>query len=143
MFTLHPQLANDTVGVSENESFALLLVNDARYPWLILVPKQEGVREIHELSDEAQIRLLNTSSTLGRELMQLFSGEKFNVAALGNQVPQLHVHHIVRHAKDFAWPRPVWGEGPAEPYSTDALRERMALLRKNLTFVTGQILPTH
>ena len=137
MFTLHTQLAGDTVLVSENDDQMLLLANDSRYPWLILVPKLEDVREIHELSDEAQIRLLKTSCALGREMMQLFSGEKFNVAALGNQVPQLHVHHVVRHSDDFAWPRPIWGEGTAEPYTPDALQERMALLRTKLTFVTG------
>jgi len=109
----------------------LLLLNDSRYPWFILVPRREGVSEIYQLSDEEQQQLLRESSRLGRFLMDSFGGDKLNIGALGNLVPQLHLHHIVRFRSDVTWPGPVWGVGKAEPYSEEALaalRERCCTL---------------
>ncbi len=135
MFELHAQLEKDSHLVAENDAFVLLLANDARYPWLILVPKKADIAELHQLSEQEQVALMQTSCMLGKELMQLFDGDKFNVAALGNQVPQLHVHHIVRHTTDYAWPKPIWGEGATVPYTGEGLNKRMTQLSENLSFV--------
>jgi len=134
VFELHRKLANDTVPVSETDQNILLLANDARFPWLILVPKVPGLQEIYDLSDSDQQDFMRVSTTLGKELMQVFGGDKFNVAALGNQVPQLHVHHIVRYKTDAAWPDPIWGIAKAKPYAKDRLEERLELLQSKLSF---------
>lgn len=115
-FELHPQLARDTWVLADLALSRLLLMNDAQYPWCILVPRIAGAREIYELSESDQAQLLRESVALGRAMMSAFDGAKLNVAALGNVVPQLHVHHIVRHHTDPAWPAPVWGKHPPRPY---------------------------
>lgn len=117
MFNLHPQLANDTFQIAESELNLLLLMNDQNYPWCILVPKRENVKEIFQLPQRDQYQLSDESSLLGETLMDSFQAHKINVAALGNMVPQLHIHHIARFTKDPAWPKPVWGLVPAIPYS--------------------------
>ncbi|NGY06599.1 HIT domain-containing protein [Solimonas terrae] len=135
-FELHPQLAADTRTVGDWPLSRVLLMNDAQFPWLILVPRRSGLREIFELPERDQQQLLRESSALGRALLALFPlGEKLNIGALGNLVPQLHVHHIVRWADDAAWPAPVWGRLPPLPYADDVaaitlqrLRERLAAL---------------
>lgn len=115
-FELHPRLAGDCIPLGELPLCTLLLMNDAQYPWCILVPRRAGIREIYELNEDDQIALLRESSLLGRALIQAFGGTKLNIGALGNVVPQLHVHHIVRFEHDPAWPAPVWGRHPARPY---------------------------
>ncbi len=120
-FELHPRLAADSFPLADLPLSRLLLMNDAQYPWCILVPRRAGIREIYELSEGDQLALLRESSMLGRALMQAFAGTKLNIAALGNMVPQLHVHHIVRYENDPAWPAPVWGRHPVRPYQ-DAQR---------------------
>ena len=117
MFSLHPQLAKDCHRLGRFELGLLLLMNDAQYPWCILVPQRESLREIYELDEAGQALLLRESVNLGRALMQAFQGDKLNVAALGNMAPQLQLHHIVRHAGDPACPAPVWGRVPARRYS--------------------------
>ena len=134
MFQLHDQLKADTSLVAENADSLLLLANDARYPWLILVPKVANATEIYQLSDEVQMAFSRISGVLGRELMALFGGDKLNVAALGNQVPQLHVHHIVRYKTDEAWPNPIWGCGEPESYEALALEKRLRQLQSELSF---------
>jgi len=121
MFELHPRLNEDCITIGRFELCQLLLMNDSNYPWFILVPRREGVREIFELSVADQSQLLWESSSLSRSVADHFSADKINVAALGNMVPQLHIHHIVRYQSDPAWPAPVWGYAPAEPYSKQAL----------------------
>lgn len=138
-FMLHPQLAADTVKVGDWPLSRVLLMNDAQFPWLILVPRCEGVREIYELSVPDQQQLLRESSTLAAGLMSIFAGDKLNIGALGNLVPQLHVHHIVRHVGDPAWPAPVWGRLTPQPYSDAMLAERLAMLRARL----AEGLPLH
>jgi diadenosine tetraphosphate (Ap4A) HIT family hydrolase len=128
-FELHPQLAADTVWVGDLPLCRLLLMNDRQYPWTILVPRRAGLREIYELHESDQLRFWRESAQLSQILMTAFSGDKLNVAALGNMVPQLHVHHIVRFKDDPAWPAPVWGKHPAQPYDSAALNERLNLLR--------------
>ncbi|WP_420467003.1 HIT domain-containing protein [Panacagrimonas sp.] len=131
-FALHPQLAADTLALAEMPLCRLLLMNDARYPWCILVPRRPAVSEIHELSPADRQALLEESVQLGRALMSAFDGHKLNVAALGNVVPQLHVHHIVRFEADAAWPAPVWGRHPPLAYPPDAQREFVRRLRPRL-----------
>ena len=107
MFELHPQLAQDTITISDFPLCRLLLINDSNYPWFILVPRRSQIREIYELQESDQRQLLKESSQLSRVLVKIFQADKLNVAALGNMVPQLHIHHIVRYQDDQAWPKPV------------------------------------
>jgi diadenosine tetraphosphate (Ap4A) HIT family hydrolase len=130
-FELHDRLAADTFFVVDWPLCRLLLMNDARFPWCILVPRRAGVREIYELGTADRTRLLEESCTLGRALMQAFEGDKLNVAALGNVVPQLHLHHVVRHVGDATWPAPVWGT-PARAYAEAERAERLAMLKTAL-----------
>ena len=131
-FVLHERLAADTVVLGDFPLCRLLLMNDAQYPWLILVPRRASVREIYQLSEADQQQLLRESSALSRAAMDAFHGEKLNVAAIGNLVPQLHVHHVVRFAGDRAWPRPVWGLHPPRPYAMAEREARAAALRAQL-----------
>ncbi len=118
---LHPRLAQDCILLGRFPLSLLLLMNDARYPWFILVPDRERITEIYQLSPEDQARLQQESCHLAERLATLFSAHKMNIAALGNVVPQLHVHHIVRYTHDPAWPGPVWGKLPATPYADEAV----------------------
>lgn len=120
-FTLHPQLANDCIVLAEFPLCKLLLCNDSAYPWFILVPKVADIGDIYQLDWQQQQQLLNESSLLSEILMQVFSGDKMNVAALGNVVEQLHVHHVVRYKTDSSWPKPIWGQQPLTPYTNDEL----------------------
>jgi diadenosine tetraphosphate (Ap4A) HIT family hydrolase len=110
----------------------LLLMHYSHYPWTILVPRRAGLREIYEMSDLDQQVFWRESAQLSKVLMKAFKGDKLNVAALGNMVPQLHVHHIVRFAGDAAWPAPVWGKHPPCPYAMSDLTERVELLQRLL-----------
>lgn len=129
MFELHPQLARDCTGLGRLALCRLLLMHDANYPWFILVPEREGVREVHELEDTDRHLLWDESALLSRALSKGFSPHKLNIAALGNQVPQLHVHHIVRYSHDPAWPNPVWGKVPPKTYYSAELQKLRALLQ--------------
>jgi len=110
-------------------------MNDSHYPWFILVPDRSAVSEIFQLSSEDQNQLLQESSYLSRQLTQCFRADKMNLAALGNIVPQLHLHHIVRFITDPVWPAPVWGKLPARPYTPAAINELRTQLRPYLTDV--------
>jgi len=109
MFELHPQLDRDCIAIGDFPLSRLLLMDDANYPWLILVPRRDGIREIYQLSRNDQLRLIRESSYLARQLKEGLHADKINIAALGNQVAQLHIHHVVRYENDPAWPQPVWG----------------------------------
>ena len=139
-FELDPRLAADTVLVGETPLNQVLLMRDARYPWLILVPRRSDVTEPFELSEADQAQLWQESMRLGEAMKAHFAADKLNIAALGNQVAQLHVHHIARFHTDDAWPGPVWGVGSAVPYSGTALdtlvRELRSLLQQPLA-LTG------
>jgi diadenosine tetraphosphate (Ap4A) HIT family hydrolase len=123
-FSLHPQLAADTTPVGDLPLTRVLLMNDANYPWLILVPRLPGVSEIIGLEENAQVQLTAEIARVSTALRALTACDKLNVAALGNVVPQLHVHVIARRRDDAAWPKPVWGVRPAKPYE-DAARDRL------------------
>ncbi len=122
-FQLHPQLATDCFVMADFPLSQLLLCNDSAYPWFILVPKVEGVQDIYQLDWQQQQQLLNESSLLSEVIMQEFKGDKINVAALGNVVPQLHLHHIVRYKNDPCWPKPIWGQQALTPYTDEALAD--------------------
>jgi diadenosine tetraphosphate (Ap4A) HIT family hydrolase len=135
-FELHPQLQKDCIVLGAFPLCRLLLMNDANYPWFILVPQRVNLREIHELDENDLYLLSHESVALARALTIVFKPDKLNIAALGNVVPQLHVHHIVRYQNDPAWPAPVWGKLPALPYSA----ERIAELRvKMLEVFSGTV----
>lgn len=120
-FQLHERLAADTVSLGRTRLCEARLMNDCTWPWVILVPAVPGIREIYELEVTDQQRLLAESSALSEEMMARFGGDKMNVAALGNMVPQLHLHHIVRFEGDPAWPGPVWGKQSPVPYDEPGL----------------------
>ncbi|HLV77518.1 MAG TPA: HIT family protein [Marinobacter sp.] len=128
MFRLHERLAADTHSLGRSRLCEVLLMNDSTWPWVILVPAVPDIREIYQLEQGQQVRLLEESSALSKAMMTLFDGDKMNVAALGNMVPQLHLHHIVRFEGDPAWPGPVWGKQAPVPYSDNALEEIRARL---------------
>lgn len=128
-FALHPTLARDTVEITTLPLCRVLLMKDRRFPWVILVPEREGVREIHDLPPEDRARLIEEIARTGEALQRLFEPDKLNVGALGNVVPQLHIHVVARATGDGAWPGPVWGSGAAVPYSEeelDAIRGELA-----------------
>jgi diadenosine tetraphosphate (Ap4A) HIT family hydrolase len=128
-FTLHPTLARDTVEVTRLPLCRVLLMKDRRFPWLILVPEREAVREIHELPPDDRRQLIEEITLVSQALERLFEPARLNVGALGNIVPQLHVHVIARFETDPAWPGPVWGSGAAVPYADEEIgevRERLA-----------------
>ena len=119
---LHPQLKKDCVIVGKLTLCAVLLMPDANYPGLILVPQRENIREIYELSREDQQQLSVESSFVAQTMAEAFDADKINIAALGNMVPQLHIHHIARYTYDAAWPNPVWGFTAATPYPEGKLQ---------------------
>ena len=128
-FSLHPRLAEDCLTVGALPLCLVLLMKDARYPWFILVPARPAVSEIYQLSAADRSRLMEESTLLSRCMVELFSPDKLNIAALGNMVPQLHLHHIGRYRSDPAWPEPVWGRQPALPYAQGAAEARVEAVR--------------
>jgi diadenosine tetraphosphate (Ap4A) HIT family hydrolase len=122
-FALHPRLAEDTVEVARLPLCRVLLMKDRRFPWLTLVPEREGVREIAELPPVDRAELIDEIARASDVLTRLFRPDKLNVGALGNVVPQLHVHVVARFSTDPAWPGPVWGSGTAVPYVESELAE--------------------
>lgn len=135
-FQLHELLQRDAIELLALPLSTLLLMNDSNYPWFVLVPRVDNIQDIYQLDWEQQQQFLNESSLLSEILMQLFTGTKMNVAALGNMCPQLHVHHIVRYVDDIAWPKPVWGEFAMKPY-TDI---EIANLKEKVLPALGKIL---
>jgi diadenosine tetraphosphate (Ap4A) HIT family hydrolase len=131
-WTLHPQLESDTGPVGDLPLSRLLLANDANYPWLLLVPRCAGASEIIDLADAEQIALAAEIARVCRALKAVAPCDKLNVAALGNVVPQLHVHVIARRRDDPAWPRPAWGAVPARDYDPAARERLVAALRREL-----------
>ena len=131
-YELHPQLAADTHPLAALELCELRLMDDSNYPWLILVPRVPNARELVDLDAAQRHRLTDEIDLAARLLRDAFRPHKLNVAALGNLVPQLHVHVIARFEHDPAWPSPVWGRVAARPYTPEMLVERIALLQETL-----------
>ena len=136
-FQLHGQLAKDTIEVARWDLSRVLLMNDSTYPWLILVPERLGLRDFHDLDPADLAAMTGEIVRASKSLVAAFKPDKMNVAALGNQVPQLHIHVIARYKDDPAWPGPVWGVRPAEAYDEAALAERLALLQQSFEAVAS------
>jgi diadenosine tetraphosphate (Ap4A) HIT family hydrolase len=128
MFALDQRLAADTYLIGRFELSLLLLAKDANYPWCILVPEREAVFELYHLNEADRLQLTRESCWLAEVMHSLFDADKINVAALGNQVPQLHVHHVARLTSDAAWPAPIWGAAEASAYRPEELQERVVKL---------------
>lgn len=131
-FKLHSQLASDTLPVASLALSELLLMNDARFPWCILVPRRPDVREWHHLSEADQLQVMREVSAVSEVLESLPGTSKLNVGALGNRVAQLHIHVVARHPGDAAWPDPVWGFGSASAYAEEAAAALLRLLRDSV-----------
>lgn len=132
MFALHPQLQQDCVPVGNFPLSLVLLSRDANYPWCILVPRREAIREIHHLSNEDRVQLIQESCHLAEVMTDLFTPDKMNIGVLGNIVPQLHVHHVARYESDAAWPGPVWGKVPAKAYAESDMEALVKRLQNAL-----------
>ena len=129
-FTLHPTLQKDCIELGQLELCRVLLMNDSQFPWLILVPERENISEIHQLSTDEQQQLMRESSSIAEQLATLYHADKMNIAALGNMVPQLHIHHVVRYKTDKAWPAPIWGKFDALAYTDEELDSTLKKLEK-------------
>lgn len=136
MFELDPRLAGDTWLVGDMALSRVLLMNDSQFPWVILVPRRADMREIIDLKDADRQLLWSESAQVSLALRKLFSPHKLNVAALGNVVAQLHLHHIARFTDDSAWPHPVWGRQPAKPYSEQQAVSLIAALSLQLPLLS-------
>ncbi|WP_133012253.1 HIT domain-containing protein [Marinomonas flavescens] len=133
MFELNSILERDSILVGNFPLSQLRLINDSQFPWLILVPRRSGVTEIHQLVESDRQLLMSESCLLAEALHDAFSADKLNIAAIGNKVTQLHVHHVVRFESDVCWPEPVWGKVPALPYSQQALVDVLQKIRSLLS----------
>ena len=123
-FELDPRLEADTLPLADLPLCRALLMNDARYPWVVLVPRVASVSEVFELSEEEQAQLWREATRLGAAMKEAFQGDKLNIATLGNVVSQLHIHLVVRFTDDASWPAPVWGNGTPKPYGLAQQGER-------------------
>ncbi|MDP3589213.1 MAG: HIT domain-containing protein [Methylobacter sp.] len=131
-FQLHPRLEQDCITIGRFELCRLLMMNDSQYPWFILVPERADLQEIYQLSTADRQLLIEESSYLAENLAVLFNADKMNIAAIGNMVPQLHIHHVVRYQIDKAWPAPVWGKFDTVPYTEQQIAENLARIKGRL-----------
>jgi diadenosine tetraphosphate (Ap4A) HIT family hydrolase len=131
-FILHPQLKNDTFFIGSLPLCDLRLMNDSRYPWLILIPRVPEVTDMTDLSAEERAKLTEEINYAAAILKAYYDPDRLNIAMLGNVVPQLHCHLVARFETDFAWPKPVWGPGEAVPYTKEEREKVIALLHKLL-----------
>lgn len=130
-FELHPRLAADTAFVADWPLSRVLLMNDTRFPWIILVPRRPAVVEITDLTAADHVPLMEELARAGEAVRRLPNVAKLNIDALGNLVPQLHLHVVGRHAGDPAWPGPVWGFGTPQPYQPAARDAILASVRSH------------
>ena len=137
MFELHPQLNIDTFTIGDLPLCRILMMNDKQFPWLILVPKRSFIREVYELNENDRSVLQEESSRISELLMDHFKGDKLNIGALGNIVPQLHIHHIVRYTHDAIWPKPVWGQIETKRYTKlqqqNLITTLQAIVKENIS----------
>lgn len=131
-FQLHPRLAQDCITIGRFELCRLLMMNDSQYPWFILVPERTNLQEIYQLSKADRELLTEESSYLTENLAVLYQADKMNIAAIGNMVPQLHIHHIVRYQTDKAWPAPIWGKFDAVPYTERQIADNLKRVKHQL-----------
>jgi diadenosine tetraphosphate (Ap4A) HIT family hydrolase len=131
-WTLHSQLEKDTINVGDLPLCRVVVIKDANYPWLLLVPRRPDVVEIIDLDEVAQAQLMTEITRVARVLKDITKCDKLNIAALGNVVPQLHVHVIARRSSDAAWPRPVWGATPALSHDPEEVSDFISALRRKI-----------
>lgn len=131
-FTLHPQLERDTINIGDLPLCRVLVIQDANYPWLLLVPRRDAASEILDLDEVEQAQLMTETTRVARALREVTQCDKLNIAALGNAVPQLHVHIIARRKTDAAWPRPVWGAMPPLNHDPEELKLFISAIRKKI-----------
>ena len=132
---LHPQLGKDTVMACDLALSRVLAMNDAEFPWLILVPRRTGVSDIIDLGDE-QAMLMEELSLISHVLKEETKCDKLNVAAIGNVVPQLHIHVVARRKDDPLWPKPIWGIAPRRTLEAAAMKRFVSAIRDR---VRGQL----
>jgi len=132
VWSLHARLKEDTIDIGELPLSKVLVMNDSNYPWLLLVPRHPEVVEIIDLDQREQTQLMTEIARVSQALKEITQCDKLNVAALGNVVPQLHVHIIARRTSDVAWPRPVWGVVPPRQYDAEDVRNFMSALRRKI-----------
>jgi diadenosine tetraphosphate (Ap4A) HIT family hydrolase len=133
-WSLDPRLERDTAAVGDLPLARTLVMNDANYPWLILVPRHVGAVELIDLSDAQQVQLMDEISILSRVLKDVTACDKLNVATIGNAVPQLHIHIVARRRGDAAWPKPVWGTVPVRAYEGAELSRFVDRIRGEVAF---------
>lgn len=138
MFQLDPKLEDDSILIASLPLCEMLLMDDRQYPWIILVPRRPNLRELVELRANDSVQMQVESSAVSRLLLKAFHAEKLNVASLGNIVAQLHVHHIARFVSDIAWPKPVWGVAPAEPYGIDEVESVIRCIKEYFILPANQ-----
>ena len=131
-WALHPRLAKDTINIGDLPLSQVLVIKDANYPWLLLVPRRLEVSEIIDLDEVEQAQLMTEIARVARALKEITGCDKLNIAALGNVVPQLHVHVIARRESDAAWPRPVWGVVPALAHDKEELESFISAIRRKI-----------
>ncbi len=132
VFQLHERLQQDCIAIGRFNLCQLLMMNDSQYPWFILVPERADIKEIYQLNNADRQFLNQESCLLAENMAELFNADKMNIAAIGNLVPQLHIHHIVRYKTDKAWPAPVWGKFVAQPYTDEQISELTAKVKAQL-----------
>jgi len=135
MFTLDPRLEQDTILLGDFPLSRVLLMNDARYPWVILVPRITGLTEVFQLDADQQQQIMFESNFVAKTMSDLVQADKMNTAALGNVVSQLHIHHVARYQGDETWPEPIWGKGQAVPYrgqERDAVSQQLKSVFEDL-----------
>jgi diadenosine tetraphosphate (Ap4A) HIT family hydrolase len=131
-WSLHPQLARDTIAIGDLALSRVLVVNDANWPWLLLVPRRPGASEIIDLDEVERAQLMTEIARVARALKEVTACDKLNVAALGNVVPQLHVHVIARRSGDAGWPKPIWGAAPPLPHDPHELDRFVTAIKRKV-----------
>ena len=131
-WSLHPQLKQDTIDIGDLPLSKVLVIKDANYPWLLLVPRRAEKVEIIDLDEVEQAQLMAEVSRAAKALKEITKCDKLNIAALGNVVPQLHVHVIARRTADAAWPRPVWGVVPPLAHDATEVQHFISALRRKI-----------
>ncbi len=129
---LDPQITHDTARVGDLPLSRVLVSRDASYPWVILVPRRSGAVELIDLTEADQAQVTREIAEVARVLKSVTACDKLNIAAIGNLVAQLHIHIVARRRGDAAWPKPIWGAGPAHAYAPDALDQFIVTLRRDL-----------
>jgi diadenosine tetraphosphate (Ap4A) HIT family hydrolase len=131
-WVLHRQLEADTINIGDLALSRVLIIKDANYPWLLLVPRRPDIVEVIDLDEVAQAQLMTEITRVARALKEVTQCDKLNIAALGNAVPQLHVHVIARRKSDAAWPKPVWGQVPPLSHDAAELEKFTQAIRKQI-----------